>query len=158
VTSAVKRGANLIKITDVTGHRSLRQRVDRAVKSADAVIPARPCMDGLRCQFKPGYSVSSSYISLSLATLLRSPAAQRRPERARLEPRNQKQYRSMLGGRACKRRCRQLFALCRDELAALYIHGHSITSSARASSVGGTVRPSALAVFRLMTSSNVVGN
>ena len=29
---------------------------------------------------------------------------------------------------------------------------HSITSSARASSVGGTSRPSALAVFRLMTS------
>ena len=34
---------------------------------------------------------------------------------------------------------------------------HSITSSARASSVGGTVRPSALAVLRLMTSSNLVG-
>src|SRR5262249_7922106 len=30
---------------------------------------------------------------------------------------------------------------------------HSITSSARASSVGGTSRPSALAVLRLMTSS-----
>ena len=34
---------------------------------------------------------------------------------------------------------------------------HSITSSARASSVGGTSRPSALAVLRLMTSSNLVG-
>jgi hypothetical protein len=34
---------------------------------------------------------------------------------------------------------------------------YSITSSARASSVGGTVRPSALAVLRLMTSSNLVG-
>src|SRR5438128_8385674 len=34
---------------------------------------------------------------------------------------------------------------------------HSITSSARASSVGGTSRPSALAVLRLITSSNVVG-
>src|SRR5215469_13207587 len=33
---------------------------------------------------------------------------------------------------------------------------YSITSSARASSVGGTVRPSALAVTRLMTSSNLV--
>ena len=29
---------------------------------------------------------------------------------------------------------------------------HSITSSARASNVGGTVRPSAIAVLRLMTS------
>src|SRR6478735_816625 len=35
---------------------------------------------------------------------------------------------------------------------------HSITSSARASSVGGISRPSALAVLRLMTNSNVVGN
>ena len=34
---------------------------------------------------------------------------------------------------------------------------HSITSSARASSVGGISRPSALAVLRLMTSSNLVG-
>src|SRR5262249_48602566 len=33
---------------------------------------------------------------------------------------------------------------------------HSITSSARASSVGGTSRPSALAVIRLMTKSNLV--
>src|SRR5262249_29670132 len=41
----------------------------------------------------------------------------------------------------------------RDELAAL----HSITSSARASRVGGTSRPSALAVLRLITSSYLVG-
>src|SRR5262245_25288067 len=34
---------------------------------------------------------------------------------------------------------------------------HSITSSARASTVGGIVRPSAFAVLRLMTSSNLVG-
>src|SRR3954470_274607 len=34
---------------------------------------------------------------------------------------------------------------------------HSITSSARASSVGGTSRPSALAVLRFMTNSNFVG-
>src|SRR5215831_20815438 len=37
----------------------------------------------------------------------------------------------------------------RDERPAV----HSITSSARASSVGGTSRPSTLAVFRLITSS-----
>ena len=41
----------------------------------------------------------------------------------------------------------------RDELAPL----HSITSSAIASSVFGTVRPSVLAVLRLITSSNLVG-
>jgi hypothetical protein len=34
---------------------------------------------------------------------------------------------------------------------------HSITSSARASSEVGTLRPSVLAVFKLMTSSNFVG-
>src|SRR5262245_26034848 len=34
---------------------------------------------------------------------------------------------------------------------------HSITSSARASSAGGTVRPSAFAVLRLMLSSYLVG-
>src|SRR5262249_23832091 len=42
----------------------------------------------------------------------------------------------------------------RDELAP---PDHSITSSARASSVSGTVRPSALAVLMLITSSNLVG-
>src|SRR5262249_10629337 len=41
----------------------------------------------------------------------------------------------------------------RDERAPL----HSITSSARASSNGGISRPSALAVLRLMNSSNLVG-
>ena len=41
----------------------------------------------------------------------------------------------------------------RDELATF----HSITSSARASSVGGIWRPSAFAVFRLITSSYLVG-
>jgi hypothetical protein len=34
---------------------------------------------------------------------------------------------------------------------------HSITSSARASNEGGTVRPSALAALRLIASSNLVG-
>src|SRR5262245_38270383 len=41
----------------------------------------------------------------------------------------------------------------RDELAPL----HSITSSARASKLSGTMRPSALAVLRLTTSSYLVG-
>src|SRR4029453_6901886 len=52
----------------------------------------------------------------------------------------------------CRPRSRRA-AEQRDELAPL----HSITSSARASSVGGTVRPSALAVLRLITSSYLVG-
>src|SRR5262245_14299526 len=43
----------------------------------------------------------------------------------------------------------------RDEIAPA---DHSITSSARASNVGDTSRPSALAVLRLITNSNFVGN
>ena len=51
--------------------------------------------------------------------------------------------------RARRDRPRRSAAEQRDELAP----SHSITSSARASSVGGTSRPSALAVLRLRTSS-----
>src|SRR5262249_9082219 len=45
----------------------------------------------------------------------------------------------------------------RYEVAALHLRDHSITSSARASSVGGNSRPSALAVLRLMTRSYLIG-
>src|SRR5262245_16891069 len=58
--------------------------------------------------------------------------------------------------RACrKRQCsgRHRAAEQRDELAPV----HSITSSARASSVGGISRPSVLAVVRLTMKSNLVG-
>ena|SRR5215472_15871792 len=58
--------------------------------------------------------------------------------------RNNKQCRERPRGRAAEQR---------DELATL----HSITSSAVASSLSGTVSPSALAVFRLITSSYLVG-
>src|SRR5262249_8661334 len=52
-----------------------------------------------------------------------------------------------------RERPRRRAAEQRDELAAF----HSMTSSARASRVGGTSMPSALAVIRLMTRSNLVG-
>src|SRR5262249_9144791 len=55
--------------------------------------------------------------------------------------------------RARRERPRYRSAEQRDELAPY----HSITSSARASSVGGTSRPSAFAVFKLITSSNLMG-
>ena len=61
-------------------------------------------------------------------------------------------HRRLLRARRERPRCRRATEQ-RDELAP----PHSITSSARASSVGGTVRPSALAVLRLITSSNLVG-
>src|SRR5262249_12820271 len=44
-----------------------------------------------------------------------------------------------------------------DQSASQQKPAYSITSSARESSVGGIVRPSVLAVWRLMTSSNFVG-
>src|SRR5262249_18759731 len=56
--------------------------------------------------------------------------------------------------RARRERPRRCYAAeQRDELAS----PHSITSSARASSVGGTSIPSVFAVLRLITSSNLVG-
>ncbi len=60
-------------------------------------------------------------------------------------------HRRLLRGRG--QRCSEQRPAAEDEVAA----PHSITSSAAASSNCGTVRPSALAVFRLITSSNLVG-
>src|SRR5262249_30860083 len=54
---------------------------------------------------------------------------------------------------ACSGARRRSTAQERDERAP----PHSITSSARAMRVGGTARPSSLAVFRLIASSNLVG-
>ena len=55
--------------------------------------------------------------------------------------------------RTRRKRPRQRAAEQRDELASF----HSMTSSARANSVGGMVRPRAVAVLRLMTSSIFIG-
>src|SRR5207244_4821796 len=57
------------------------------------------------------------------------------------------------GQRPKQRRRRRCAADKPNELAPL----HSITSSARVSSAGGTMMPSAFAVFKLITSSNLVG-
>src|SRR5262245_8085523 len=59
----------------------------------------------------------------------------------------------LLGLRPCRDRPCDRAAEQRDELAPL----HSITSSARASTVDGTSRPSVLAVLRLMINSYFVG-
>src|SRR5262245_5185249 len=45
----------------------------------------------------------------------------------------------------------------RQDRASFAWRTHSITSSARASRVGGTLRPSAFAVFRLIVNSNLMG-
>src|SRR5262245_5248362 len=62
-------------------------------------------------------------------------------------------HRERLLLRARRDRPRRRTTEQRDESAAL----HSITSSARASNIGGTVRSSALAVLKLITSSYLVG-
>src|SRR5262245_48491936 len=62
-------------------------------------------------------------------------------------------HRRLLRARREWPRCRPA-AEKRDELAPLH---HSITSSARASSVAGTSRPSAFAALTLIASSNFVG-
>src|SRR5262245_19962422 len=72
--------------------------------------------------------------------------------RSRIEETNHRYRRGLRVG--CRWPCNRRAAEQRDELAAT---DHSITSSARASSEGGTSRPSALAVLRLMTSSKRVG-
>src|SRR5215467_12409443 len=59
--------------------------------------------------------------------------------------------RLLSSSRGGQRPCRNVH--CADELPP----SHSMTSSARARIEGGTVRPSASAVFRLTTSSNRVG-
>src|SRR5262249_18389019 len=62
--------------------------------------------------------------------------------------------RLLLCTRRKRPRCRCAAAEKRDELAPL----HSITSSALASKVGGISSPSAFAVLRLITNSNLVGS
>src|SRR5262249_18783286 len=59
--------------------------------------------------------------------------------------------------RAHRERPRGRAAEQRDKLATFHLRGHSMTSSAMATSLPGIWRPSALAVVRLMDSSNFVG-
>ena len=59
----------------------------------------------------------------------------------------------LLGARGCAEEAYRAIRKQQDQVAT----PHSITSSARARIEGGTVRPSDLAVWRLMTSSNLVG-
>src|SRR5262249_31217598 len=57
--------------------------------------------------------------------------------------------------RPCRELPRCRAAEQRDEVAPFHLCGHSMTSSASASSVGGISTPNAFAVARLMTSSNL---
>src|SRR6266511_4361975 len=115
---------------------------------------------------------SSTFLAeLCLSTVLvlalrafhcRPPRKKRARCTARVTSRMADAWRSSCGGQdrhrrllcpRCQRPPRRRAAEKRDELASF----HSITSSARACKEGGTVTPSALATFRLITNSNVVG-
>src|SRR6266516_3918413 len=74
------------------------------------------------------------------------------PQQYRDPPHSNHRHRGLLRARR-KRPRRSRTAEQRDELAS----PHSITSSARSRNDSGIVRPSALAVVRLMTRSNLVG-
>src|SRR5262245_7361762 len=77
---------------------------------------------------------------------------ERIPDGRVVDDANTRNLRGLL--RRCRKRpCDRRTTEQRDEVAS----SHSITSSARASSVGGTSRPSAFAVLRLITSSYLVG-
>src|SRR4029077_15241590 len=103
-----------------------------------------------------GPSVFNRYVlALDIASLLQAPtkSAQSVHEpvrRSGVEKPNHR-HRGLLRPRRDRPRCRRT-AEQRDELAS----PHSITSSARPESGSGKVRPSALAVLRLMTSSTFV--
>src|SRR5262249_17620125 len=90
-----------------------------------------------------------------LSQLLQQSRDARRPNRIVLSERHEHPDAATLPAllRAHGERPRCRAAEKRDEVAP----PHSITSSARARSVGGTSRPSALAVVRLMRRSNLVG-
>src|SRR5262245_36437820 len=95
----------------------------------------------------PAFDIAA--FAQALAECIREP-----PERAGRGAVEKADHRSSWVLRVSRERPRRRGAAQqRDEGAPL----HSITSSARASSVGGTVRPSACAVIKFTTSSNFVG-
>src|SRR5215510_13407832 len=111
---------------------------------------------------------SPANVDLEIAALVPTQVFQALPERADpgvripvalgeiVQHRNATDTLALLRARRARpkeRRRGRRAAESQDELAA----PHSITSSARASNMGGTSRPSAFAVLRLMISSNLVG-
>jgi len=95
-----------------------------------------------------------------IRTLNRTPDPVRSPRapRTATAPRpHREQWRDVPGGATSESMTRLAYQRDEEELAALVEHVYPITWSARSSSECGIVSPRALAVFRLMTSSNFVG-
>src|SRR5262249_38749351 len=99
-------------------------------------------------------------ISASVRSIRPRPITQHAPLRYQIVRRETHEYADaphplLLRARRERPRCRRA-AEQRDERAPLHLRGHSMTSSAIASSPGGKLRPNALAVLRLITNSNLV--
>src|SRR5262249_27345915 len=98
---------------------------------------------------------------LALDKSIEAQLIKERDHRRRLPP-NRKHETELIGATQLlrvrrERPRRRRAAEQRDELAALDLRAHSITSSAATCSVGGTVRPSGWVVLRFITNSNLVG-
>src|SRR5262249_919347 len=120
-------------------HRYLTTNQFGRKRRQTAVVPFRPAIFDLHV------------LALDISCLFQPLAERAQTDRVRVRRRVAKEpdhrHRWLLRLRR-ERPCGCRAAEQRDELAAL----HSITSSARASKVGGTSMPSALAVLRLTTS------
>jgi hypothetical protein len=84
---------------------------------------------------------------LGSSTYRNAPPVENRRWHQHRKPFGQGQRHQQLLGKAAATSPRRRAAEQRDELATFHCCNHSITSSARASSVGGISRPSALAVL-----------
>ena len=99
----------------------------------------------------PSFALLAPDLSIRRAQIPIAPAARRLLSRGFLP------WRFSYAGPRCAWRRRHGAGIRKPSHEPDIAQHYSITSSARASSVGGTSRPSALAVLRLMTSSNLVG-
>src|SRR5262249_31434389 len=129
-------------------HRGTRCR--RATRNDHA----HPTADQFGCQRRQIVVGAPAKIELHSAALNKAPFAQGlekrgRPDRPKKKP--DYRHRRLLRARSERPRCR--VADQRDDLSP----PHSITSSARASRLSGTVRPSSRAVWALITNSNFEG-
>jgi hypothetical protein len=144
--------ADLIRVESITARVEARGR--RQVRAADH-IDLRPSEITSRIGGQAPAVLDRHILTFDVPSLVKAPmecynrigGLTRRPAAEKPDYRHRRLLRAR---REPPRRCTA--EQC-DELAALH---HSITSSARASNVGGTSRPS-LAVLRLTCSSNLVG-
>jgi len=129
------------------------QRIKRAQDELPKLEVAPPGDRTIVCIALETNLLFAKRLSSHLAQCPRSSLARTGPAWTKIGRDYQAQYES----RGCKQTIKGLSGLTHDPEARDPSAPYSITSSARASKVGGIARPSNLAVLRLMTSSNRVG-